>query len=145
MEGWRVLTPTFRQEINKGFDETIAELQTREQNSLVKAQIEGLKIAKNYINSLPDGCQVPVRKWGIKNNMDITEIMGVIHAEGVESEILELLTKWMIEDRRKKMESLSEDEAIIKAINKIATHNKNVSQVMDGIISLSSKWGILNG
>lgn len=62
MEGWRVLTPTFRQEINKGFDETIAELQTREQNSLVKAQIEGLKIAKNYINSLPDGCQVPVRK-----------------------------------------------------------------------------------
>lgn len=62
MEEWRVLTPAFRQDINKGFDETIAELQACEQNGLVNAQIEGLKIARQYINSLPDGCQVPVRK-----------------------------------------------------------------------------------
>lgn len=62
MEEWRVLTPAFRQDINKGFDETIAELQTCEQNGLVNAQIEGLKIARQYINSLPDGCQVQVRK-----------------------------------------------------------------------------------
>lgn len=91
------------------------------------------EILKKYSKRYRKECKD--RKRG--KNMDIIEIMGIIHAEGVENEVLELLTKWMIEDRRKKMEKLSEDEAIIKAINKIATHNKNVSQVMDGIINLS--------
>ena len=62
MEGFRILTPKFRMEINHGFDKTIAELQECEKNALVSAQIEGLKMLKRYIDSLPDGIPIPVTK-----------------------------------------------------------------------------------
>ena len=69
--------------------------------------------------------------------MSITEIINIIHEQGVENEVFELLTQWMIEDRYNKMMKIGENEAIIRAINKIATRNKNLKQAIDGIISLS--------
>lgn len=69
--------------------------------------------------------------------MSITEIINIIHQQRVENEVFELLTQWMIEDRYNKMKKLGEREAIIRAINKIATQNKNAKQAIDGIINLS--------
>lgn len=71
--------------------------------------------------------------------MSVTEIINIIHNQGVENEVFELLTQWMIEDRYNKMMKIGEFEATIRAINKIATQNKNVKQAIDGIISLSRK------
>ena len=65
------------------------------------------------------------------------EIINIIHKQGVENVIFELLTQWMIEDRYEKMKKLGESKATIRAIHKIATQNKNVEQAIDGIISLS--------
>lgn len=62
METYKILTPKFRKEINQGFDSTIEELRECEPNALVIAQIEGLKMWKRYINGLPDGVPIPVRK-----------------------------------------------------------------------------------
>lgn len=69
--------------------------------------------------------------------MTITEIINIIHRQGIESEVFELLTQWIIEDRYNKIKELGESKATIKAINKIATQNKNIKQAIDGIISLS--------
>lgn len=69
--------------------------------------------------------------------MTVPEIMNAIHEKGVENEIFELLTQWMIEDRYNKMVKIREREATIRAINKIATQNKNLKQAINGIISLS--------
>ena len=69
--------------------------------------------------------------------MTIEEIINIIHQEGVENVVFELLTQWMIEDRYNKMKELGESKATIRAINKIATQNKNAKQAIDGIISLS--------
>lgn len=69
--------------------------------------------------------------------MTITEIINIIHQQGVENEVFELLTQWMIEDRYNKMKKIGESKATIRAINKIATQNKNAKQAIDGIISLS--------
>lgn len=71
--------------------------------------------------------------------MTVAEIINIIHEQGVENEVFELLTQWMIEDRYNKMKRISESEATIRAINKIAVQNKNVKQAIDGIISLSGK------
>jgi len=71
--------------------------------------------------------------------MTVTEIMNAIHEQGVENEVFELLTQWMIEDRYNKMVRIGENEATIRAINKIATQNKNAKQAIDGIINLSRK------
>ena len=74
--------------------------------------------------------------------MTITEILNIIHQQGVENEVFELLTQWMIEDRYNKMKKIGENEATIRAIHKIATQNKNAKQAIDGIISLSGVEGI---
>ena len=66
MEDCIILTPSSRQKINKGFDEAIAELQSCERNGLVNAQIEGLKMWKRYIDKLPDGMPVPVKRRGCR-------------------------------------------------------------------------------
>ena len=73
--------------------------------------------------------------------MTITEIINIIHQQGVENEVFELLTQWMIEDRYNKMKKLGESKATIRAINKIATQNKNTKQAIDGIINLSEGEG----
>lgn len=64
MEGYEILTPKFREKINQGFDSTIEKLRECEPNALVITQIEGLKMCKRYINGLPDGVPIPVRKRG---------------------------------------------------------------------------------
>lgn len=69
--------------------------------------------------------------------MSITEIINIIHQQSVENEVFELLTQWMIEDRYNKMKELGESKATIRAINKIATQNKNANRAIYGIISLS--------
>ena len=69
--------------------------------------------------------------------MNVPEIMNIIHEEGVENEIFELLTQWMIEERFENMKRANESKAKIRAINKIATQNKNAKHAIDGIISLS--------
>ena len=71
MEEYKILTPKFRQEIKQGFDSTIEELRECEPNALVIARIEGLKMWKRYIDSLPDGMPIPVRKLGIRNDSSI--------------------------------------------------------------------------
>lgn len=64
MEEYKILTPKFRQEINQGIYSKIEELRECEPNALVIAQIEELKMCKRYINGLPDGVPIPVRKRG---------------------------------------------------------------------------------
>ena len=73
--------------------------------------------------------------------MTVTEIINIIHEQGIENEVFELLTQWMIEDRYRLMRDKMKNEATIRAINKIATQNKNVKQAIDGIISLSESEG----
>ena len=62
MEGYKILTHKFREEINQGFDRVIEELRECEPNALVIAQIDGLKMWKRYISRLPDGVPLPVKK-----------------------------------------------------------------------------------
>lgn len=62
MEGYKILTPKFRVEINQGLDSAIEELRECKPNGLVAAQIEGLKACKRYISCLPDVVPLPVRK-----------------------------------------------------------------------------------
>lgn len=62
MEEYKILTPKFREKINQGFDSAIEELRECEPNALVTAQIQGLKMWKRYIDGLPDGVPLPVRK-----------------------------------------------------------------------------------
>jgi len=62
MDSYKPLTPSFRQDIDIGFDKTIAELQTCEPNALVTAQISALYTYKKLIHGLPDGFPIPVRK-----------------------------------------------------------------------------------
>lgn len=69
--------------------------------------------------------------------MTVTEIINIIHKQGFENEVFEILTQWMIEDRYNKMMKIGESEAVIRAINKLATQNKNTKQAIDGIICLS--------
>ena len=71
--------------------------------------------------------------------MTITEIISIIHEQGVEDEVFELLTQWMIEDRHNKMVKIEESEATIRAINRVATQHKNLKRAIDGIINLSEK------
>ena len=71
--------------------------------------------------------------------MTVAEIINIIHEQGVENEVFELLTQWMIEDRYNQTVKIGESEVTIRAINKIATQNKNLKQAIDGIISLSGK------
>lgn len=60
MTSYKPLTPSFRQDINIGFDKQIAELQTCESNALVTMQIEALRTYKRLINGLPDGYPMPL-------------------------------------------------------------------------------------
>lgn len=62
MENYKPLTPSFRQDIDKGFDEVIAELQTCQSNALVNVQIDALQTCKRLIHGLPDGFPMPIRK-----------------------------------------------------------------------------------
>lgn len=71
--------------------------------------------------------------------MNVPEIMKAIHEKGVENEIFELLTQWMIEDRFENMKRARESEATLRAIHKIATQNKNAENAILGITCLSAE------
>lgn len=60
MTEYKPLTPSFRQEINAGFDKQISELQECRSNSMVNMQIEALRMYRRLINGLPDGYPVPL-------------------------------------------------------------------------------------
>ena len=62
MNEYKPLTPNFRVDIDKGFDNAIAELKTCKQNSLVIAQINALETYKKLIHGLPDGFPMPIRR-----------------------------------------------------------------------------------
>lgn len=62
MQEYKPLTPSFRQDINAGFDEQINELRTCEPNALVTVQIAALETYRKLINGLPDGYPVPVNR-----------------------------------------------------------------------------------
>ena len=60
MTEYKPLTPNFKQDISKGFDKQIADLQTCKPNALVNVQIEALRMYKRLINGLPDGYPMPL-------------------------------------------------------------------------------------
>lgn len=62
METYKPLTPRFRQDIDIGIDDVIAELQSCQTNALVTAQISALQTCKRLIHGLPDGFPMPIRK-----------------------------------------------------------------------------------
>ena len=62
MEGYKLLTPSFREEIDDAFDRQLEELKTCEPNALVMAEISALQTGKGLIHRLPDGYPIPIRK-----------------------------------------------------------------------------------
>ena len=60
MTEYKPLTPSFRQDINNGFDKQISDLLTCKPNALVNTQIEALQMYKRLINGLPDGYPMPL-------------------------------------------------------------------------------------
>lgn len=60
MTEYKPLTPSFRQDINDGFDKQITELKECKPNALVSMQIEVLNAYKRLINGLPDGYPIPL-------------------------------------------------------------------------------------
>lgn len=61
-EEYKPLTPSFRTQIEDGFDRQIEELKNCEPNALTIAQINALQISKELIHRLPDGYPMPIRK-----------------------------------------------------------------------------------
>lgn len=61
-EDYKILTPDFRREINNSIEKQLAELATCSDNAFTKCQKMALNITRNYINALPDGFPVPVRR-----------------------------------------------------------------------------------
>lgn len=59
---YKLLTPDLREQINRGIDRNIEELQRCNRNSLVIAEINAYQMLRNMINSLPDGHPIPVEK-----------------------------------------------------------------------------------
>lgn len=57
---YKPLTPSFREDINNGFNTQIEDLRTCSPNALVSVQIETLKTYQRLINGLPDGFPIPV-------------------------------------------------------------------------------------
>ena len=60
MTEYKPLTPSFRRDINNGFDNQITELKKCKPNALVSVQIEALGMYKRIINGLPDGYPMPL-------------------------------------------------------------------------------------
>ena len=60
MTKYKPLTPSFRQDINNGFDKQISELKECKSNGLVSMQIATLSMYKRFINALPDGYLMPL-------------------------------------------------------------------------------------
>ena len=59
---YKLLTPDFREQINRGIERNIEELLSCDRNPYVIATINAYQILHNMINSLPDGFPIPVEK-----------------------------------------------------------------------------------
>lgn len=59
---YRILTPNFRKEINISIEKQLAEIATCRDNAFTQCQKMALNITRDYINALPDGFPLPVRR-----------------------------------------------------------------------------------
>ncbi len=59
---YKLLTPDFREQINRGIDRNIEELLRCDRNPYVNGAINAYQILHNMINSLPDGFPIYVEK-----------------------------------------------------------------------------------
>lgn len=59
---YKPLTPSLRQDINRSIDENIAELRKCRPNALVNMQIIGQEELRKFINALPDGYPLPMKR-----------------------------------------------------------------------------------
>lgn len=59
---YKPLTPSLRQDINRSIDENIAELRKCRLNALVNMQIIGQEELRKFINALPDGYPLPMKR-----------------------------------------------------------------------------------
>ena len=71
--------------------------------------------------------------------MTITEILNIIHTERVETEILQALQQWLLNDRSSWINRAMDSEATIKAIKNIAEKTQNTKNALDGIVNLCSE------
>ena len=71
--------------------------------------------------------------------MNITEIMNNIHKNNAEAEVFEILSEWMIRDRKEWMHEAITKKATINVINKIANGNSNKNAAIEGIKNLCSE------
>lgn len=68
--------------------------------------------------------------------LTISEIINAIHEGGVEVEVFQALSEWIIKDREQRFNDVAKQRAIIKAIGKIAEQNPNKKNAIDGIRKL---------
>lgn len=59
---YKILTPDFRREINISIEKQLAELATCRDNAFTQCQKMALNITRNFINALPDGYPLPIRR-----------------------------------------------------------------------------------
>lgn len=59
---YKILTPDFRREINISIEKQLAELATCRDNAFTQCQKIALNITRNFINALPDGYPLPIRR-----------------------------------------------------------------------------------
>ena len=71
--------------------------------------------------------------------MTTIEILNMIHKEGVELDIFEALSEWMIKDRTAWIVKAMNQKAIVRAVGKIANENPNKNEAIEGIKNLCSE------
>lgn len=68
--------------------------------------------------------------------LTISEIMQSIHEGGVEVEVFQALSEWIIKDREQRFNDALSQRAVIGAIRKIAERNPNKKEAIEGIVNL---------
>jgi len=68
--------------------------------------------------------------------LTISEIINAIHEGGVEVEVFQALSEWIIKDREQRFNDALSQRAVIGAIRKIAEQNPNKKNAIDGIRKL---------
>ncbi len=68
--------------------------------------------------------------------LTISEIINAIHEGGVEVEVFQALSEWIIKDREQRFNDALSQRAVIRAIRKIAERNPNKKEAIEGIVNL---------
>ena len=68
--------------------------------------------------------------------MTVLEILNEIHSENVEDEVFLELSKWMVSDRNKQANEVTKQQAVIKAIQKIAVGTTHKTDALNAIKNL---------